>query len=225
MTLELAVEPIISQITRQGLLLLLHSTPRSCVNPGNSYANDRSKLISIKFDEDKRTPRAIITVVLVFLLFAAVSLFILPLRFAQVVGPVMTSPERSQSSVHNSELAVNIDLPTSKDTNWKEPSPSIVCIPGEARCSTKIESGEQAMNRKIHGSRKSGNIYWDEPKASKRCSGFGAREYKARLWNLPLFSDWTRACREAEIEIHGVVLPRPTQCESRVRLNIQKGRL
>ncbi|KAF8913766.1 hypothetical protein CPB84DRAFT_1819807 [Gymnopilus junonius] len=131
------------------------------------------------------------------------------------MGPAITLPERSQPAVRSPDRYVDIDPSTRKGTDWTEPSPQLVCTPGDADCSANFEPAEQAAEWTLHKNKKSGNAYWDEPKATKRCSGFGAREYKARLWNLHFFSNWTRACRETEIEIHGVVFPTPAQCDSK----------
>ena len=42
-----------------------------------SYANEKSNVISVTFDEDKKTPKAIITILVIFLLFAAIPVFLM----------------------------------------------------------------------------------------------------------------------------------------------------
>jgi hypothetical protein len=42
-----------------------------------SYANEKSNMISVTFDEDKGTPKAIITILVIILLFAAIPVFLM----------------------------------------------------------------------------------------------------------------------------------------------------
>lgn len=112
-------------------------------------------MISVTFDEDKGTPRAIIAVVVIFLLFAAIPVFLMAPKY---MAEIPKSVERSTSS------------------------------------------GEQ--------------VTWDKPQPGEHCAAFGTREYTARLWNLPLFADWTRICENTKAKIHGVNI-KPSYCESK----------
>ena len=51
----------------------------------NSYANENSKLISVTLDEDKGTKRAIVTIVLLFLLFFAIPVLLLVLNVTKSI--------------------------------------------------------------------------------------------------------------------------------------------
>ena len=42
-----------------------------------SYANEKSNMISVTFDEDKGTPKAIIKILVIVLLFAAIPVFLM----------------------------------------------------------------------------------------------------------------------------------------------------
>jgi len=78
--------------------------------------------------------------------------------------------------------------------------------------------------RKYHGSSaSSGNhadrapdrnwgLYWDNLEPKPSCSGYGIREYSARLMNIPSFTDGLKACKETPIEIHNTTVA-PDRCE------------
>lgn len=95
---------------------------------------------------------------------------------------------------------------------------------------------EQERQREEEERRQRMNLYWDTPVlASQSCHSYAskldrsihtlydtylehqAREYTARLWNIPTFGyDWTQACNETAIHIHNVTIESPTWCENRV---------
>ncbi|KAJ7147879.1 hypothetical protein C8R43DRAFT_1009804 [Mycena crocata] len=56
---------------------------------------------------------------------------------------------------------------------------------------------------------------WDEFRPDERCLRHGARQYSARISNVPREYDPVQACMETAVEIHGVEVPSPTHCEDR----------
>ncbi|KAF8969502.1 hypothetical protein BDZ97DRAFT_145 [Flammula alnicola] len=66
-----------------------------------------------------------------------------------------------------------------------------------------------------HDNHKARGLYWDEPQPSSRCLAFGTREYTARLWNVPFYAKWVEACEHTEVMIHGIIVPKPSSCESK----------
>ncbi|KAJ7738047.1 hypothetical protein DFH07DRAFT_841320 [Mycena maculata] len=59
------------------------------------------------------------------------------------------------------------------------------------------------------------SFYWEDLRAEQRCLRHGARQYKARVANVPREYDPVQACKETAVEIHGVEIPSPTQCEDK----------
>jgi hypothetical protein len=59
-------------------------------------------------------------------------------------------------------------------------------------------------------------LYWEEATPAPHCAAYGAREYTARIWNIPLFYDWMAACKETPIVIHNKTIGTPTRCEDQV---------
>ncbi|PPQ77425.1 hypothetical protein CVT25_011007 [Psilocybe cyanescens] len=175
-------------------------------NYATSYASDKSKLISVKFVEDKELSRAVIVVVSVFLLFAAVPLCMTTLRSSQVVVPLANPSRSSESTVHPV-----LEWPTSEEPTNKNKKLQAVRTEEEH---SDISSSRATSSIPRNGGR-SRDIHWDSPQPGARCLGFGTREYTARLKNLPFFSNWEEACKETAIEIHGVLIAQPTRCESK----------
>lgn len=77
---------------------------------------------------------------------------------------------------------------------------------------------EERERREREGRQRMG-LAWDTLRPAMHCSGYGARRYSARLWNIPLFYDWMKVCQNTEVTIHGVVLEKPDYCEDLVRSN------
>ncbi|KDR83897.1 hypothetical protein GALMADRAFT_236374 [Galerina marginata CBS 339.88] len=175
-------------------------------NYATSYANDRSKLISIRFDEDKGTSRVILAVLSIFLLFAAAPLSVILLRCPQAVRSSTVPSAGSSQPTILSEWSQN---PQSNAKAWTQATSTEELLPD-------VQAEPIQRTHEFHPeSHKIQSGYWDEPLPGAHCLGFGTREYTARLWNLPFFSDWVAACKETEIEIRGALIPRPSYCESR----------
>jgi hypothetical protein len=60
------------------------------------------------------------------------------------------------------------------------------------------------------------SFYWEDLRAEQRCLRYGARRYSARVANVPREYDPVQACKETAVEIHGVEIRSPTQCEDKV---------
>jgi hypothetical protein len=59
-------------------------------------------------------------------------------------------------------------------------------------------------------------LYWDELQGGAHCIAYGARRYTARLRNVPFWTNRTRACMETAVQINGVDLQSPDECEVNV---------
>lgn len=161
--------------------------------PFNSYANEKSNLISVTFDEDKASSNAIFRVVVMFLLFAAVPLSIIAWK---------------PSSLHH----INAEA-ESPPQNVGQPVPASGGHSGESYTLRPIDPGELARPQNEHSSWK---LFWDEPQPSVRCLAHRKREYTATLRNVPFYANWIKACENTEVSIHGIVIASPSFCESKV---------
>uniref|UniRef100_A0A8H7XYW9 Transmembrane protein n=1 Tax=Psilocybe cubensis TaxID=181762 RepID=A0A8H7XYW9_PSICU len=196
-----AVEPITFRTMPQGLWV--HCTWKfesQC--SGNSYANDKSKLISVKFVEDKELSRAVIVVVSVFLLFAAVTLCMTTSRSPQAA---MSHSNPSRSS--DWKMIPELKLPTDDEDRGGNNKQQTV------HKEEKYSDENISRNNAPRKHERSADIHWGDPQPDERCMGFGAREYTANLENLPFFANWEATCMETPIKIHGVLIPQAARCE------------
>lgn len=133
-----------------------------------------------------------IAVVTIFLLFAAVPVCLTVLRF----GPTAAKTSFMTSNVqdHASSAAIQ----TGTEITWNQHESQ--------------DQDDKAVNKDIIVP----GPYWDEPVPDARCLAFGTREYTARLWDLPFFSSWAKACKNTGITIHNVTIQHPSYCESKV---------
>lgn len=94
------VERTIFQTTQQGLssALQFHRARNPRLKVSASYANERSSVISVSFDEDKRTLKAIITIVTIFLLFAAIPVSLMACKTPKYMAEIPKSVEGSTST-------------------------------------------------------------------------------------------------------------------------------
>ncbi|KAJ7473741.1 hypothetical protein B0H11DRAFT_2282345 [Mycena galericulata] len=74
---------------------------------------------------------------------------------------------------------------------------------------------EEERRRKEAADRVRAGFAWDGLQAQQRCQRHGAREYTARIVNVPRGYDPIQACKETAVEIHGMKIPNPLQCEDR----------
>ncbi|KAJ7441642.1 hypothetical protein B0H11DRAFT_2095829 [Mycena galericulata] len=74
---------------------------------------------------------------------------------------------------------------------------------------------EEERRRKEAADRVRAGFAWDGLQAQQRCQRHGAREYTARIVNVPRGYDPIQACKETAVEIHGLKIPNPLQCEDR----------
>ncbi len=56
-------------------------------------------------------------------------------------------------------------------------------------------------------------LYWDELRGSPHCLAYGTRRYTARLQNVPFWTNRTRVCMEAPIQINGLMISSPDECD------------
>lgn len=64
----------------------------------SSYANERSSVISVSFDENKKTPTIIIAIVIIFLLFAAIPVFLMVYKTPKYMVEIPKGVEGSTST-------------------------------------------------------------------------------------------------------------------------------
>ena len=182
----------------------------------NSYANEKSNLITVSFDEDKNTSRVIIAVLTIFLLSAVpLSMFIW-----SYFQPAIHSTSPGVLELPSQGSNVLDWSPTSNNHEARETilrlsqGDSDLSKPASRSMATELPTKE---NKGPRVGSKFPNVYWEEPQPGAHCLGFGTREYTAKLQNVPFYANGMKICEEAEVSIHGVVLPRPTRCERRVR--------
>ncbi|KAJ6563585.1 hypothetical protein DFH09DRAFT_1035185 [Mycena vulgaris] len=77
------------------------------------------------------------------------------------------------------------------------------------------EKREEASRKRDEADRVRAAFYWDGLRMEQRCLRHGARQYSARIYNVPRGYDPLQACTETSVEIHGLKIPTPTQCEDR----------
>jgi hypothetical protein len=75
---------------------------------------------------------------------------------------------------------------------------------------------EEERRRKEAEDRVRAGFAWDGLKADQRCLRHGTRQYTARISNVPRAYDPIHACAETAVEIRGLKLATPHQCEDRV---------
>jgi len=167
----------------------------------NSYANEKSNLITVTFDEDKGTSRGVVAVVVTFLLVTAVSLSMFTWSCSQSIrSPVLLEPSIQGSVVLDSskgEARATILSQAGSDVSQSE---------GTAPELSTLENKGSRVD----------SLYWEKPQPGVHCLAFGTREYAAKLRNVPFYTNGMKICEETEVWIHGVMLPRPTRCERRV---------
>jgi hypothetical protein len=177
----------------------------------SSYANEKSNLITVSFDEDKNTSRVVIAVLLIFLL-SAVPLSMFTWSYSQ---PVIqsTSPGVLEPPLQGSNI-----LDWSPTSNNQEARERMLRLSeGDSELSKPAGIAAESPNEGPRVGSKFPNVYWEEPQGGAHCLGFGTREYTAKLRNVPFYANGKKICEETEVSIHGVVLPRPTRCKRRVR--------
>ncbi|KAF8812301.1 hypothetical protein BYT27DRAFT_7335593 [Phlegmacium glaucopus] len=198
--MDRVVERTIFQTMQQGLssALQFHRATRPPrLKISASYANERSSVISVSFDEDKRTPKAVITIVIIFLLFTAIPVSLMACKTPRYTAEIPRSVEGSTS--------------TSNLHSWS--TEQVNSEKGAFNPRRNVES-VQSEDESRQGDKSTQNLYWVKPQPVEHCVGFGMREYTARLWNLPLFADWTEVCNNTKAKIHGVSL-KPSYCENK----------
>ncbi|KAJ6563584.1 hypothetical protein DFH09DRAFT_1158451 [Mycena vulgaris] len=77
------------------------------------------------------------------------------------------------------------------------------------------EKREEASRKREEADRIRAAFYWNDLRTEQRCLRYGARQYSARISNVPRGYDPLQACTETSVEIHGLKIPTPTQCEDR----------
>ncbi|KAJ7717046.1 hypothetical protein B0H16DRAFT_1612453 [Mycena metata] len=74
---------------------------------------------------------------------------------------------------------------------------------------------EMRDQEKIRLERIRAGFIWDDVKGDQHCLQHGTRRYTARIANVPREYDPVTACAETAVEIHGMRIPNPNECEDR----------
>lgn len=178
----------------------------SQVDRPTSYANERSHLISVTFDEDKNAKRTIVVLVFMFLLFLGYSSSVFQNLQECFHGfrssDILEVQEQLKTPIRTTESTG--PLPTGSPGNPRtELPPSIV-----DNASTEMGN--------VNGIPVTLNLYWDDLKGDAHCLVYGIRRYTARLRNVPFWANRTQACKETVIQINGLDLRSPDRCEVKV---------
>lgn len=105
----------------------------------------------------------------------------------------------------------------------------------------KIDSDSDVVSQSINETEEyqAAGIHWADPVPHDACTSYGKREYQrctcntlyqelmhyltklgeysARLWGLPPFRNWEKACHSTPNVIHDQIFETPYSCENRVR--------
>ncbi|KAJ7286547.1 hypothetical protein C8J57DRAFT_1287962 [Mycena rebaudengoi] len=73
---------------------------------------------------------------------------------------------------------------------------------------------EERLKREAEKRTRAG-FYWEDLHGDVRCLRHGARQYSARVANVPAGYNAVQACMETAVEIHGLKLLSPNYCEDR----------
>ncbi|KAJ7203513.1 hypothetical protein GGX14DRAFT_461393 [Mycena pura] len=79
----------------------------------------------------------------------------------------------------------------------------------------KDEKRGEARRKKEEQDRIRATFYWEDLRADQHCLRYSTRQYTARVANVPRQYDPVQACKETAIEINGLKIHSPVQCEDR----------
>ncbi|KAF9534770.1 hypothetical protein CPB83DRAFT_842917 [Crepidotus variabilis] len=168
----------------------------------SSYANDRTNLISVTFDEDRGSQRITIIFILAILFITAVPTWMGVPSLSQHYGPFKTTERHSGESNGSSDLDSPLDHARTIDVQQSQVNKH------------QLQSQDKT----------SWNVTWSKPEVSQTCHGFGTRQYTANLVNLPFFASWEDACRNTPVVIGGATYIHPSACEKGWLFGRVKGR-
>ncbi|KAJ7706656.1 hypothetical protein B0H17DRAFT_906168, partial [Mycena rosella] len=77
------------------------------------------------------------------------------------------------------------------------------------------EKHGEETRRKAEDERVRAGFGWESLRAEEHCLRHGARQYSARISNVPRVYDPVQACTETAVEIHGRKIASPSWCEDR----------
>ncbi|KAK7044507.1 hypothetical protein R3P38DRAFT_2879177 [Favolaschia claudopus] len=77
------------------------------------------------------------------------------------------------------------------------------------------EKGAEERRKREEEDRTRAQFAWEDLKGNQGCLQYRTKRYTARLANVPREYDPVKACTETSVEIHGVKIPSPHQCEDR----------
>lgn len=158
------------------------------------------------FDEDKGAKKTIIVIVFMFLLLLGSSAYI-----------VLRGLERS-SLVFRTPSTVEQSEPVESPAQFGDGVHPPIVVPTE----DIEEKWIGRANGELVGNDETGfagetttdsGLYWDELRGSPHCLAYGTRRYTARLRNVSFWANHTRACMETPIQINGLMISSPDECD------------
>lgn len=158
------------------------------------------------FDEDKGAKKSIIVIVFMFLLLLGSSAFVL-LRGLEKSSLVFRAPGAVEQSV-------SVESPVQAGDGIHPP----IAVPtedigdrwvGRANGELVEDDGTSFSSESTTDS----GLYWDELRGSPHCLAYGTRRYTARLRNVSFWANHTRACMETPIQINGLMISSPDECD------------
>jgi hypothetical protein len=173
----------------------------------SSYANEKSHLISVNFDEDKGAKKTIIAVVFLFVMLLGYSALAF-LRGLEKSFFVLRSPAALEQQDHF-DVGEGTRPPVAGPTGNPDLEGDRM---GNAGDGLTVDTGPSIFEPAPPAS----TSYWDELQGDTHCIAYGTRRYTARLRNAPFWANRTQACMETAIQINGFTLRSPDECEVKV---------
>jgi len=164
----------------------------------------------VTFDEDKSAKKTIVALVFMFLLF---------LGYSSSVFQNLQKCFQGFRSSDMLEVQEQLETPT-RTTEGTEPLPtgSSGNLRAEHPHLSSVDDAQtgSAEMRDFNDIPATPNLYWDDLKGDAHCLVYGIRRYTARLRNVPFWANRTQACKETALQINGLDLRPPDQCEVKV---------
>lgn len=187
-------------------------------NYATSYANEKSHLISVTFDEDKGAKKTIVAIVFMFLLLLGYSSCALIQGFQKSFFIF-----RSPGALEQQEL---VEPPTHTVEDARPSAAGTTGNPGsESHWVSSVSDGQagNAGRGVFDGAPAASALYWSGLQGDAHCLAYGTRRYTARLRNAPFWANRTRVCMETAVQINGSNIRSPDQCEVKWPFGAVKG--
>ena len=182
----------------------------SQVDRPTSYANEKSHLISVTFDEDKSARKTTVALVFMFLLFLGYSSSVIQSLQKCFHGfrssDILEVQEQLKTSIRTAEGTGPSPTGSSGNPRTEHPHLSIA---------DDAQTGSTEMGN-FNGLPATTSLYWGDLRGDAHCLAYGIRRYTAPLRNVPFWANRTQACKETAIQINGLGFRPPDRCEVKV---------